>query len=121
MNYPTTWLQESTTYSFLWSLMLGDVALWRDDAAWVRARMPAVRKMLFGVEAHVGADGLVHNLPGWSFMDWVPEWQFGISPGGGFGGGGSACENLLYLLALRSIWRHWVMLQCPLITAWALS
>ena len=35
-------------------------------------------------------------------MDWVPEWSFGISPGGGVGGGGSACENLLYLLALRS-------------------
>jgi hypothetical protein len=35
-------------------------------------------------------------------MDWVPEWNFGVSPGGGFGGGGSACENLLYLLALRS-------------------
>ena len=64
--------------------------------------MPAVRKMLFGVEAHVGADGLVRNLPGWSFMDWVPEWNFGIAPGGGFNGGGSSVENLLYLLALRS-------------------
>jgi hypothetical protein len=102
MNYPTTWLQESTTYSLLWTLMLGDAALWRDDASWVRARMPAVRKMLFGIEAHMGADGLVRNLPGWSFMDWVPEWNFGIAPGGGFNGGGSACENLLYLLALRS-------------------
>ena len=102
MNYPTTWLQESTTYSLLWTLMLGDYALWHDDAEWVRARMPAVRRMLFGIEAHVGGDGLLRDLPGWSFMDWVPEWKFGISPGGGHGGGGSACENLLYLLALRS-------------------
>lgn len=102
MNYPTTWLQESTTYSLLWTLMLGDTALWHDDAAWVRARMPAARKMLFGIEACVDADGLVRDLPGWSFMDWVPEWNFGVSPGGGFGGDGSACENLLYLLALRS-------------------
>ena len=102
MNYPTTWLQESTTYSLLWTMMLGDHALWHDDSDWVRARMPAVRKMLFGVEAHAGGDGLLRDLPGWSFMDWTPEWKFGVSPGGGHGGGGSACENLLYLLALRS-------------------
>ena len=102
MNYPTTWLQESTTYSLLWTMMLGDYVLWHDDVEWLRAKMPAVRRMLFGIEAHVGADGLLRDLPGWSFMDWVSEWEFGISPGGGHGGGGSACENLLCILALRS-------------------
>ena len=102
MNYPTTWLQESTTYTLLWTIMLGDYALWRGDAAWVRARMPAVRKALFGMEAFVGADGLARGLPGWSFIDWVPEWTLGVAPGGGARGEGSAVENLLYLMALRS-------------------
>ena len=101
MNYPTTWLQESTTYSLMWTMMLGDYALWHDDIEWVRSRMPAVRKMLLGIEMHVGTDGLLRGLPGWSFMDWVPEWKLGVAPGGGFGGSGSAAENLLYLLALR--------------------
>ena len=102
MNYPTTWLQESTTYSLLWAVMIGDYALWHDDADWVRARMPAVRKLLFGIEANMGADGLVRDLPGWSFVDWVPEWKSGVAPGSGYGGVGSSVENLLYLYALRS-------------------
>ena len=99
MNYPTTWLQESSTYSLLWTIMLGDYALWHDDAEWMRSRMPAVRKALFGFEAHIGVDGLLRNLPGWSFMDWVPEWEGGIAP---HDGGVSSVDNLLYLLALRS-------------------
>ena len=102
MNYPTRWLQESTTYSLLWTMMLGDYVLWHGDEQWVRQRMPAVRKMLFGIEAYVGGDGFLDSLPGWSFMDWVPTWKEGVAPGGGYGGSGSAVENLLYLLALKS-------------------
>jgi len=103
MNYPTTWLQESATYSLLWGCMLGDYAAWHDDAAWVRARMPAVRRMLFGIEAHLNADGLLENLPGWSFMDWVPEWQHGVAPDGKPGQGVSSQNNLLYVYALQRI------------------
>lgn len=96
MNYPTTWLQESTTYSLLWAMILGDYALWHDDAAWVRSRMPAVRKLLFGMEEYLGEDGLVRNLPGWNFIDWVPQWGDG-------GCGEAALPNLLYLCTLRSV------------------
>ena len=119
MNYPTTWLQESSTYTLIWTLMLGDAALWRDDPDWLRARMPAVRKWLFGVEEHVNAAGLLENLPGWSFMDWVPEWPYGMAPGGGYGQGVSSQNSLLYLLALQSAARVEDALgECELATRW---
>ena len=102
MNYPTVLLQESATFTFLWSLMLGDYALWHDDKAWLRARMPAVRRCLFCAEGLVDGDGLVRKLPGWSFVDWVPEWNLGVSPGGDYEGVGSSVNNLLYLAALCS-------------------
>ncbi len=102
MNYPTTWLQESSTFSLYWAMMLGDYARWHGNAPWLRARMPAVRRWLSAVEAQVGADGLVRGLPGWNFVDWVPAWPQGVPPGGEPGGEGSSIHNLLCLLALRN-------------------
>ena len=99
MNYPTTWLQESTSFSQYWGMMLGDYAMWRDNPEWVRARMPAVRRMLFGLERHLDADGFQSGTPGWYFVDWVPDWPSGTAPG--HDGNRSAVDNLLYLLTLR--------------------
>ena len=101
MNYPTTWLQESSTFSLYWAMMLGDYARWHGNAPWLRARMPAVRRWLFAVEGLVGADGLVRGLPGWNFVDWVPDWPFGVPPGGRPGESGSSVHSLLCLLAFR--------------------
>jgi hypothetical protein len=28
------------------------------------------------------ADGLLANLPGWSFIDWAPTWKTGNAPDG---------------------------------------
>ncbi len=102
MNYPTRWLQESPTFSLYWTMMLGDYAMWHDDVEWIRSRMHAVRKCLGGFEPHVGDDGLLRDLPGWCFIDWVPDWPVGAAPGGSFGEGVSSVNNLLYLIALRS-------------------
>ena len=99
MNYPTTWLQESTSFSQYWGMMLGDYAMWRDNPEWVRARMPAVRRMLFGLERHLDADGYQSGAPGWHFVDWVPDWPSGTAPG--HDENRSAIDNLLYLLTLR--------------------
>lgn len=101
MNYPTKWLQESTSFSQYWAMMLGDYAMWRDNPAWVRSRMPAVRRLLFGLEELVNADGLQENAPGWYFIDWVPDWPSGTAPDGKVGQGVSAINNLLYLLTLQ--------------------
>lgn len=102
MNWPTRRLQESATYTLLWPLMLADYAMWRDDVAWVRARILGLRHTMAGFLAYENADGLLVGLPGWCFMDWVPEWPRGIPPDGEDTESPSALNNLLYLGALRA-------------------
>jgi len=99
-RFPSHKPQMSTTFSMIWTLMLRDYAWWRNDLDWVRARAVGMRAMLELFEHYRNADGLLENLPGWSFMDWVPTWKVGIAPDGRFGV--SALNNLLYVLALRA-------------------
>ena len=39
--------------------------------------MIGLRSMLEQFEPYVNQDGLLENLPGWSFMDWVPNGRWG--------------------------------------------
>ncbi len=98
MNYPTWGTQDSVTYSLIWPLMLRDALLWRRcDPAWLKAKSLGLRTLLSGVACYENADGLLTDLPGWSFMDWVPSWKTGNAPDGS---GLSAPNNLFYLHAL---------------------
>jgi len=105
MNFPTRGTQESSTYTMCWVMMFGDYLMWHDDAAFLRLRMPGVRSALMGLAVYENADGLLENLPGWSFMDWVENpqpFKTGVAPDGDVGQGVSALNNLQYLLALQS-------------------
>ena len=102
MNWPTRRLQESATYTLIWPMMLGDIALWRGDGQWLKARIPGLRHTLAGFLAYENADGLLVGLPGWCFMDWVPEWPHGVPPDGEDAERPNALNNLLYLGALRA-------------------
>ena len=105
MNFPSRGLQESCTYTMCWIMMLGDHLMWRDDLGFLRERMPGVRHALMGLAAFENKDGLLENLPGWSFMDWVrgsQEFDIGVAPCGAPGQGVSSLNNLQYLLALQS-------------------
>ena len=102
MNFPTTGTQESSTYTLIWPLMFSDYVMWHDNVNWLKARMPGLHHMMLGMAVYENADGLLENLPGWSFMDWVPGWQHGNAPGGQRGQGVSALNNLFYLLAMQS-------------------
>jgi hypothetical protein len=55
--------------------------------------------MLEHFNPYVNGQGLLQDLPGWPFMDWVPEWRYGIAPDGA--NGISALNNLLYVYALQ--------------------
>jgi len=105
-SFPTQDFQEGATYTMCWLCMLGDYAYWQANAAWLKARVPGMRHTLHGLALYEGADGLVKNLPGWCFMDWVPEWtekRNGCAPDGPTASANpSAVNNLLYLNALRS-------------------
>ncbi len=105
MNFPTRGTQESSTYTMCWIMMFKDYLMWHDDLAFLKARMPGVRSALMGLALYENADGLLEDLPGWSFMDWVEgagPFKDGVSPNGCPGEGVSTLNNLQYLLALQS-------------------
>ena len=99
MNFPSRNIQDSSTYSLCWVMMAGDYVLWHGVDEFLRARIPGIRHTLGALALYANKDGLLENLPGWSFMDWVPEWDtYGNAPDGRLGL--SALNNLLYVHAL---------------------
>jgi len=102
-RYPSQPFQSSQTYAMIWPLMVHDYAQWRDDAAWVKRRLPGVRSLLEHLLPLRTDGGLLGNLPGWSFVDWVSNenWKQGYPPSAQ-AGGTSSLINLHLLLALRA-------------------
>ena len=101
MNCPTRGTQESFTFSCCQAMMLGDFAWNHDDPATLRARLPGLVHTLLGMEAFALPSGLVAGTPGWNFIDWEPEWNYGIPPDAD-SGRPNAEVNLEYLHALIS-------------------
>ena len=99
-RYPSGYRQESTTFALLWVSMVRDYLYWRDDSDFVRHRLPGVRSLLEQVLALLGPDNRLHEVPGWPFVDWVPEWENGCGPG--VRTGDSSIVNLHLVLALQS-------------------
>ncbi len=102
-RYPSRVRQESATYSLLWPMMVRDYAWWRDDSAFIREMLPGVRSVLAEFDGLAGADGVLHHVPGWPFVDWVPEWSaapgwHGYDPA--VDAGDSSIINLHWVLAL---------------------
>ena len=103
MNYPTRGLQESLTYTLCYLCMYGDYVDSHADRAWLRARLPGLRKSMAGCEYYENASGLLENVPGWCFMDWTVGWDSGgTAPGSRMGEGVNAEINLFWLLAMQS-------------------
>jgi hypothetical protein len=103
MNFPTTGTQESTTYTMIWPMLLENYMMWHENAAWLKARLPGLCHTMAGLAEFENADGLLENLPGWSFIDWVEKpkgWGGGIAPNGMKGV--NAENNLFYVLSLQA-------------------
>jgi len=101
MNFPSRMTQESGTYTMCWVDMFRDYLMWRNGEAFVRARMPGVRRALDGLAAYETEAGLLGSMPGWSFSDYTRPWPNGLPPYGKKDGL-SAIENLQYLYALQN-------------------
>jgi alpha-L-rhamnosidase len=99
-RYPSNWRQESATFAMLWPTMLRDYAWWRDDAPFIKSQLPVLRSLLSEFDALAGDDGLLHQIPGWPFIDWVPEWDNGCGPG--VRTGDSSIVNLHWVRALQA-------------------
>ena len=101
MNFPSSACQDSSTFSMIWIAMCGDYALWHGADAFLKARVPGMRQTLSLLASSCNSDGLLEDLPGWSFVDWVPEWdKYGNAPEGRRGV--SAVNNLLFVYALQA-------------------
>ena len=98
-NWPTRGTQEGGAYTLCYLLMYGDYVRNHGDENWLRARLPGYRKSLAGLEFYENAEGLLEDLPGWNFMDWVVGWDAdGTAPASRFREGLNAEINLFWLL-----------------------
>jgi len=79
-HYPSRTPQLSPTFALIWVGMVRDFTYWRDDPAWVRQRLPAMRGTIDRFLTLLEEDGLLGPLPGWPFVDWVDGWNVGNPP-----------------------------------------
>ena len=102
-NWPTAKPQEGAAYTLCYLGMYGDYLANHSNREWLRARLHGLRDTLSSFEQYERPDGLIANLPGWSFMDWTVDkaWRNGWAPGSR-DGGANAELNLFYLAALQA-------------------
>jgi alpha-L-rhamnosidase len=75
-RYPSSLPQTIPTFSLLYVGMLHDYWMYRpDDRDFARSLLPGTRTVLDWYATHEQPDGLLHQLPWWSFIDWVGEKQ----------------------------------------------
>ncbi|NLO72537.1 MAG: alpha-L-rhamnosidase [candidate division WS1 bacterium] len=98
-RYPARWSQVITPFSLWWVAMVHDYAYWRDDPEFVAARMLGVRSVLDAYRQRINEAELLGPMPGWSFVDWVPQWERGIPPDAHTGVSGVI--NWQFVLVLR--------------------
>jgi len=104
MNWPSNHDQHSATWTLSWVLSVGDCARWRGDVAWLKARLPGLEHTMLGLGRYENADGLLEDVPGWPYLDWVAEWRKDLfaPPAATAGQGESSIFNLLYLRGIRA-------------------
>ena len=84
------------------AMMYGDLVKWGVGQDWLKARLPGLRHMRAALQRHENAEGLLTDLPGWPFVDWVPEWNHGEVPDGRAPGRANAIHSLFWVLAMQS-------------------
>jgi len=101
-RYPCRVPQFIPPFSLYWIGMVHDFALWRDDAEFVRARMPGVRAVLDAFVRRVNRDHLLEAVQGWNFVDWVPTWDTGMPADADRGISGVLNWHFIYTLQLAA-------------------
>ncbi|HTM18712.1 MAG TPA: hypothetical protein VL135_17505, partial [Terracidiphilus sp.] len=70
-RYPSSLPQNIPTFSLIWVGMLHDYWMYRPDPQIVRDSLPGTRAVLTWFAKYERTDGLLSELPWWSFIDWV--------------------------------------------------
>jgi hypothetical protein len=96
-RYPSSLPQNIPTFSLLWIGMVHDSWMYRpDNSGFINSMLPGTRAVLGWFAAHQQPDGLLRQLPYWTFIDWVSS---GTIPT--YSTGGESCiTSLEYLGAL---------------------
>jgi hypothetical protein len=98
-RYPSRVTQVIPPFSLWWISMIHDFAMWRDDPAFVAARMPGVRAVLEAFRRTITTDDLLQSPDGWNFVDWVSAWGGAGMPKGAYRGqNGTLNMHLIYAL-----------------------
>jgi hypothetical protein len=75
-RYPSSLPQSIPTFSLLYVDMLHDYWMYRPDAdGLARSLVPGTRTILTWFANYEQPDGLLHEVPWWSFIDWVQDGQ----------------------------------------------
>ena len=101
-NWPTRNFQESQVMSLNYLMMYGDYVLWHRNDEWLKARFSGAMNTLLTMKRQENADGLLEDVIGSPFIDWVNEWGKDPIPVG-MGEGPSALVNLYYVHAMQSV------------------
>lgn len=96
-RYPSSLPQNIPTFSLLYIGMLHDYWMYRPNTAPVKQLLPGTRGILHWFGEYEQPDGLLHEVPWWSFIDWVVK---GETPT--YAKNGESCMTTLeYLGALN--------------------
>ncbi len=99
-RYPTQNAQIITPFSLWYIGMLYDYMMYGNDRDFIKNKLSGTRQILEYFEGFQEADGGLKTLPGWTFTDWVDDWQRGMPPFGN--DGSSALLDLQLLMAYRN-------------------
>ncbi len=106
-RYPCRDRQLSLTFSMIWVFMVKDYLLYRGfEPQKLRRLRNAVRTIANSLAEYLNDDHLLENLPGWSFMDWVPQdsgWNRYGMPTVAEEGKCCAIFNVMYLGVLQEL------------------
>ena len=67
-------------FSLLWVGMVHDYWRYRDDPAFVAARLPGTRTVLEWFLGYQRPDALMGRTPWWNFVDWATDFKEGVPP-----------------------------------------
>ena len=105
-RFPSRVPQFISTFSLMWIWCVHDLMMWRDEPGLLGRLLPGVRATIDRFGLHRNEEGLLQDVPGWPFIDWVHPrfqsgevWRGGCPARGNFGI--SALVNLVYLLSLQ--------------------
>ncbi|MCD7955715.1 MAG: hypothetical protein LUG93_08195 [Lachnospiraceae bacterium] len=107
--YPSTTAHVIPGFSIYYILMVYDHMMYFGDYGLVKDHLPAIDGILRFFENHLDARGLVGKIgsdmmdqstPYWSFIDWAPQWSWGVPSAGSRGP--ITMESLLYIMGLQA-------------------